>query len=82
MVDELEQSFAKGVNLVELRTRLERPIAFLPEKAERRSSGLVQKIDKKLDEDVILQIEHSFRKIKDKKDSPGVIQRLNEIAKE
>lgn len=82
LVDELEQSFAKGVKLVELRTRLERPIAFLPEKAERRLSGLVQKIDKKLDEDVILQIEHSFRKIKDKKIRQECIKRLNEIAKE
>ena len=83
LIDELEKSFiTKGVNLVELRTRLERPISFLPEKAEKRLGGLVQKVDKKLDEDVISQIELSFRKIKDKKIRQECIKRLTEIVKE
>ena len=82
LVDQLEEAFAKGTKLGEIRAKLEHPIPFLPEKAEKRISSLKQKIDKRLDEDVILQIEISFRKIKDNKTRRDCIKRLSEIAEE
>lgn len=82
LVGEYEKTFAKGARIVELRTQMERPIPFLPEKARKQLITLTEKIDKKLDEDVILQIEHSFKKIKDKDVRQKCIKRLIEIEKE
>ena len=82
MIEEFEKVFEKGSRIAELRAKLDRPIPFLSEKAEKRLSTLIQKIDKKLDSDVILQIEISFKKIKDKKVRQECIKRLIDIEKE
>ncbi len=82
LVEEYEKTFTKGIKIIELRTQMERPIPFLPEKARKQLKTLIEKIDKKLDEDVILQIEHNFKKIKDKGVRQKCIKRLIEIDKE
>jgi hypothetical protein len=82
LVDEYEKTYAKGVKIVELRAQMERPISFLTEKERKRLNTLIVQVDKKLDEDVILQIEHNFRKIKDNKIRQKCIKRLIEIEKE
>lgn len=82
LVDEYERTYAKGVKIVELRAQMERPISFLTEKERKRLNTLIVQVDRKLDEDVILQIEHNFRKIKDTKIRQKCIKRLIEIEKE
>jgi hypothetical protein len=61
---------------------LESPPSFLPEKEKKRLAALIKQWDKRLDEDVVGQIESYFLRIKDKKIRKNCLIRLEELMEE
>jgi hypothetical protein len=77
-----EAQITTGKNLPQLRSRLDHPPSFLPDKEKKRIDALIKQVDNRLDEDVIEQIASYFLRIKDKKVRKNCLTRLEELMEE
>ncbi len=81
-LEEQEAQITAGKNLPQLRSRLEHPPSFLPDKEKKRIDALIKQVDHRLDEDVIEQIASYFLRIKDKRIRKKCLTRLEELMEE
>ena len=81
-LEEKEAQITTGKNLPQLRSLLEHPPSFIPDKEKKRIDALIKQVDHRLDENVIEQIASYFLRIKDKKIRKSCLARLEELMEE
>jgi len=77
----LEVDFGKGA-IVQVAEKLKSQPSFLPETDKSKLADLVDRLQRRMDEDVIMRIEAQFRQITDRTLRQQCIDRLNQIMDE